>query len=229
VGLASVSSGQNLRQTDFGQIQNLADQGLVAGFNGTPPGHGAHARITHAGIKEGPLVRVVIDRDHLCPLPGICLTGLRAIWRTPSKKQILKLMGAAIGQVLPTAVGVALSPLPIVAVVLMLVSARGRASGPAFTVGWLVGLAIVGAIVLSIASAAGATDHGKPAAWVRALKLALGVLLLLLGLRQWQGRPQEGEEVPTPKWMGALETFTPLRPLAQAGCCRASTPKTYCL
>ena len=32
-GLASVSSGQNLRQ-----IQNLADQGLVAGFNGTPQG-----------------------------------------------------------------------------------------------------------------------------------------------------------------------------------------------
>jgi len=81
----------------------------------------------------------------------------------------------------------------------------------------VVGLAIVGAIVLLIASAAGARDHGEPAAWVSALKLALGVLLLLLGLRQWQGRPQEGEEVPTPKWMGALETFTPVKAFGAGG------------
>jgi hypothetical protein len=73
-------------QTDFGQIQNLADQGLVASFNGTPPGHRAHARITHAGIRQGPLGRVVIDRDHLCPLPGICLTGLRASMAHPKQQ-----------------------------------------------------------------------------------------------------------------------------------------------
>src|SRR5215510_5555384 len=138
-------------------------------------------------------------------------------------------MGAAIGQVLPTAVGVALSPLPIVAVVLMLVSARGRANGPAFVVGWLIGLALVGAIVLSIASAVGATDHGKPAAWVSALKLALGVLLLLLGLRQWQGRRQEGDEVPTPKWMGALETFTPVKAFGAGGLLSGVNPKNLFL
>ena len=138
-------------------------------------------------------------------------------------------MGAAIGQVLPTAVGVALSPLPIVAVVLMLVSPQGRANGPAFAVGWLVGLAIVGAIVLSIANAAGATDHGKPAGWVSALKLALGVLLLLLGLRQWQGRPQEGEEVPAPKWMGALETFTPVKAFGAGGLLSGVNPKNLLL
>jgi hypothetical protein len=41
-------------------------------------------------------------------------------------------MGEAIGQVLPMAVGVALSPLPIVAVVLMLVTPRGRVNGVTF-------------------------------------------------------------------------------------------------
>src|SRR5262245_11490977 len=138
-------------------------------------------------------------------------------------------MGAAIGQVLPTAVGVALSPLPIVAVVLMLVTARGPADGPAFVVGWLVGLAIVGAIVLSIVGGVGATDHGKPAAWVSALKLGLGVLLLLVGFRQWQGRPREGEEVPTPKWMGALETFTPLKAFGTGGLMSGLNPKNLFL
>jgi hypothetical protein len=41
---------------------------------------------------------------------------------------------------------VALSPLPIIAVILMLVSVRARLNGPAFLVGWLLGLAVVGAI-----------------------------------------------------------------------------------
>ena len=52
---------------------------------------------------------------------------------------------------LPTAVGVALSALPIVAVVLMLVTPRGRVNGPAFIIGWWLGLGIVGVIVLSVA------------------------------------------------------------------------------
>ena len=54
-------------------------------------------------------------------------------------------MGEAIGQSLPLAVGVALSPVPIIAVVLMLTTPRARVNGPAFVLGWLVGLGIVGA------------------------------------------------------------------------------------
>ncbi len=53
-------------------------------------------------------------------------------------------MGDAVGQVLPMAVGVALSPVPIIALILMLVTPRARVNGPAFVVGWLLGLAIVG-------------------------------------------------------------------------------------
>lgn len=126
-------------------------------------------------------------------------------------------MGGAIGQVLPIAVGVALSPLPIVAVVLLLVTSRGRANGLAFLVGWFLGLAIVGAIVLAVANGLGATDHGKPAGWVSAVKLALGILLLLAGLREWRRRPAAGDDAPTPNWMGALETFTPVKALGTGG------------
>lgn len=35
---AAVAAGPNVRQTDFGQVPNLADQGLVTGFDGTPAG-----------------------------------------------------------------------------------------------------------------------------------------------------------------------------------------------
>ncbi|MFZ0378668.1 MAG: GAP family protein [Solirubrobacteraceae bacterium] len=63
-------------------------------------------------------------------------------------------MGQAIGQVLPYAVGVALSPVPIIAVVLMLATPQGRINGPAFLAGWIVGIAVLGRIVLLVASGA---------------------------------------------------------------------------
>ncbi len=118
-------------------------------------------------------------------------------------------MSEAIGQMLPSAIGVAISPIPIIAVVLMLVTARGRVNGPAFVVGWWVGVALVGTIMLLIAGGADATEEGEPATWVSVLELVLGVLLLLLALKQFRGRPHEGEEAETPKWMSALDRFTP--------------------
>jgi hypothetical protein len=69
-------------------------------------------------------------------------------------------MGQAIGQSPPLAVGIALSPLPIVAVVLMLVTERGRVNGPAFILGWWLGPAVVGGIVLSVAGGASASSRG---------------------------------------------------------------------
>jgi threonine/homoserine/homoserine lactone efflux protein len=118
-------------------------------------------------------------------------------------------MGEAIGQLLPFAVGVAVSPMPIVAVVLMLVTRRARTNGPAFLLGWIVGIAVAGAIVLAIAGPTNASDSGQPASWVNWLKLVLGLLLLLVAVREWRGRPHEGDEAATPKWMGALDAFTP--------------------
>ena len=71
-------------------------------------------------------------------------------------------MSEAIGQVLSYGVGVALSPLPIVAVVLMLARPRGRSNGPAFLLGGIVGLAVVGTIVLLVSGSASASDEGSP-------------------------------------------------------------------
>ena len=120
-------------------------------------------------------------------------------------------MGQAIGDSLASAVGVAISPLPIVAVVLMLVSARGRANGPAFVAGWCAGLGAVGAILLTVAAGIGPTSQGEPATWVDVLQLVLGLLLIAVSARQWRGRPHDGAAAPTPKWMGALDRFTPVK------------------
>jgi hypothetical protein len=119
-------------------------------------------------------------------------------------------VGAAIGGALPFAVGVALSPIPIVAVVLMLTTQRARVNGAAFIAGWLAGLAVVGAIALSIADPADASSSGAPATWVNWLKVALGVGLILVAALQFRGRPRKGARVELPKWMARVDDIKPL-------------------
>jgi len=138
-------------------------------------------------------------------------------------------MGQAIGELLPTAVGVALSPLSIVATVLMLLSPRGRVNGPAFLLGWIVGVVGVGAIVLLVASGAGAHDEGQPADWVSWLELLLGLSLLRIAFRQFRSRPHGDEEPVTPKWMGALDSFTPPKAAAAGVALSALNPKNLVL
>jgi hypothetical protein len=60
-------------------------------------------------------------------------------------------MGQGIGEVLKFAIGVAISPVQIIAVILMLFSQRARVNGPVFLVGWVVALAVVSGVVYAIA------------------------------------------------------------------------------
>jgi threonine/homoserine/homoserine lactone efflux protein len=114
-------------------------------------------------------------------------------------------------------------------VVLMLTTPRARANGPAFLAGWLLGLGIVGAVVLALAGPAGASQSGKPASWVSWVQIALGVLLLLVALRQFRGRPRDGEDAQMPKWMGAIDKFKPLTELGFAAVLAGANPKNLLL
>lgn len=138
-------------------------------------------------------------------------------------------MGQAIGGSLPMAIGVALSPIPIIAVVLMLTTERARVNGPAFVIGWLVGLGVVGAIVLSLAGQGGANQAGAPATWVGWVKIGLGVLLLLVALRELRNRPRQGEEPPMPKWMGRIDKFKPAGTSGLAAVLAGANPKNLLL
>ena len=117
-------------------------------------------------------------------------------------------MGPAIGEILPLAIGVAVSPVPIIAIVLMLGTPRARSNGLAFAFGWLAGLTIVGGVLLALASGNSQDADAGPETWVSIVKLALGVLFLLLAARTWRNRPRAGQEAPMPKWMQAIDTFT---------------------
>jgi Sap, sulfolipid-1-addressing protein len=138
-------------------------------------------------------------------------------------------MGQAIGGSLALAVGIALSPIPIIAVVLMLTSEKARVNGPVFVLGWLVGLGVVGAIVLAVAGPAGASKSGSPATWVSWVKVVLGVLLLLVAVRQFRSRPRSGGEAHMPKWMTTIDKTTPVAAFGLAAALSGANPKNLLL
>lgn len=125
--------------------------------------------------------------------------------------------------------GVALSPIPIIGVVLMLATPRARRNGPAFVLGWIFGLAAAGAIVLLVAGGAGARESGGPADWVNVLKVILGALLLVVALRRWRGRPREGDEAALPSWMRSVDRFRAPKAAGLAVLLSAVNPKNLLL
>jgi threonine/homoserine/homoserine lactone efflux protein len=98
-----------------------------------------------------------------------------------------------------------------VAIILIFATPRGRLNGSLFALGWLLGLAVLGAIMLAVGGPSGASTHKHPATWVGALKLALGVLLVFFGARMWRRRPKDPSQAQLPKWMAAIDHFTPLK------------------
>ena len=122
-------------------------------------------------------------------------------------------MGAIIGEVLPLALGIAISPIPIIAAILMLLSPKAKGTSVGFLAGWLIGI-IVAVVVFTLLSAIipeSDADDSKPIAGV--IKIVLGAALLLLAVRQWRSRPIGSQEPDMPKWMSAIDAMTPGRGL----------------
>ena len=120
-------------------------------------------------------------------------------------------MGQGISAILTFAIGVAISPVPIIAVILMLFSQRARTNGPAFLVGWVVALAALSTIVYVVSHDGNVATSSTASDSVSWGKIVLGVALLALARRNWRKRPAAGEEPEMPKWLGTVESVSPVR------------------
>ncbi|MGZ4409672.1 MAG: GAP family protein [Gaiellaceae bacterium] len=118
-------------------------------------------------------------------------------------------MGQGISEVLTYAVGVAISPVPIIAVILMLFSARARVNGPVFLLGWVLALGVVSGIVYVVSDQGNASTSSTASDTISWGKIVFGVLFLLLAARQWRSRPAPGVEPPMPKWMAGIDSLKP--------------------
>ena len=135
-----------------------------------------------------------------------------------------------LGATLPVAVGIALSPFPVVAVILMLFTKKARTNSLAFGVGWILGLGVVGFIVLALVNAGRITLGESTESMLSGIVKLLFALLLFRGARkQWKNRPQEGEEPEMPKWMEAIDDFTIGKSLGIAFLLSGINPKNLAL
>ena len=138
-------------------------------------------------------------------------------------------MGQAISEVLPFAVGVAISPIPIIAVILILFSDRAKVNGPVFLLGWIIGLSAVTAVVYAVAHAANAATDSTASDSISWIKVILGVALVGAARRQYAKRPRAGEAPTMPKWMASVDDMKPGAAFVLALVCSAVNPKNLVL
>ena len=101
-------------------------------------------------------------------------------------------MGQGISAVLTFAIGVAISPVPIIAVILMLFSKRARVNGPAFLVGWVVALAAVSTVVYVVSHDGNVATSSTASDSVSWGTIALGVGHARAGAAQLAQAPGAG-------------------------------------
>jgi hypothetical protein len=138
-------------------------------------------------------------------------------------------MAQGVSEVLTFAVGVAISPVPIIAVILMLFSQRARVNGPVFLLGWVLALAVVSGIVYVASDQSGAAADSTVSESISWGKILLGVLLLLLAVRSWRGRPAPGTNPEMPKWMAGLGDLPPGKALGLGLLLAGVNPKNLIL
>ena len=138
-------------------------------------------------------------------------------------------MGKAIGQILPYAAGAAISVVPIIAIILMLVTPKAKTNGTAFAAGFVFGLALICVVAVALAGGSNFSSGSGPTKTVSIIKLLLGVLLLVAASRQWRARPKPGEDPAMPKWLQSIDRFTPVRSFGIGAALSAINPKNLAM
>ncbi len=137
-------------------------------------------------------------------------------------------MNQAIGESIVFAVGVAISPLPVIGVILMLLSKRSGANSLAFLMGWVLGIAGALTAVIAIGSAIGLTSHDAQNG-TSTFKVVLGVILVVMGMRRVRRHPAPGETPKPPKWLVSIEGIGPGKALGTGLVLAAVNPKNLIL
>ncbi len=117
-------------------------------------------------------------------------------------------MNGVIGDILPVALGVAISPIPIIAAILMLLSPKAKVTSIGFLLGWIVGIVLASTIFTLLASVLPGSSDDASSPLKGIIHIVLGALLLVLALRNWRKRPRPGEEPEMPKWMHAIDSMS---------------------
>jgi hypothetical protein len=144
------------------------------------------------------------------------------------RNQLIR-MGRAIGELLPLAVAIAISVTTIITTVLMLLSPKAKSRTVGLLVGCVVGVGGAVALFALLSSLLPTQDSSGSSLEAAVIKIMIGVLLVVLALRQWGGRPARGNRVELPKWMAEVDSIMPGKALVLGVLLSAVVPKNLLL
>jgi hypothetical protein len=113
-------------------------------------------------------------------------------------------VGRALTDLIPLALGVALSPLPVLALLLMLMSRDELRNGRAFAAGWIGALVGVATASTLVGIHVRASD---PPRAIRVAELVTGLILLLAAGIAWRRRRTA---LRAPRWLLAADAISPM-------------------
>jgi threonine/homoserine/homoserine lactone efflux protein len=125
-------------------------------------------------------------------------------------------MGSELGEVFAAATAVAISPVPIVAIILILFSAHARRNGIFYLFGWVLGLVIVLGAVLLLPDGLFVDSSPVLRMGGSVLRLVVGLLLIAAAFAVWLRRPKAGEAHPLPRWAEQIEQFSAVNAMGLA-------------
>jgi hypothetical protein len=117
----------------------------------------------------------------------------------------------AIGTLIPLALAVAFSPFPIIATILMLLSSRARPGAVLFMGGWIIGVAVAATIFTVVADYLPQAEDDAGSPITAALRLALGIALLVLAVMKLVRAIRSTSEEQLPRWIASLSSASPAR------------------
>ena len=106
-------------------------------------------------------------------------------------------------------VAVTLDPLPLTAFMVILLSKRGTVKGAAYVFGWLVSLAAVVAITVAATGNNPPQPSTAPSLAALAVKIVIGVVLVLIALRYIRARGRPKPPKKPPKWQEHVDNMSP--------------------
>jgi threonine/homoserine/homoserine lactone efflux protein len=121
---------------------------------------------------------------------------------------------------LPLALGIALSPFPIIPAILLLLTPRAAANAWSFLAAWVVGI-LAATTVFTLLTDVIEKQETSPV-WVSWVRVVGGVALVVYGLLQWRSRNDNSD---LPGWMASIERATPTSALRVGLLLSAANPK----
>lgn len=101
--------------------------------------------------------------------------------------------------------GLALSPFPLIAIIIILMTPKAKSNSLWFLLGWILGIYGIALLILTIPGLD--SKHDTPSIYSGIIRIALGLSLLIFAFKTWLKRPRKGEEIVTPKLFLSIDKF----------------------